>query len=134
MHPTAAYIKRNGEVDAWDNSAFRQAVKNTGKSQVILAGITTDVCACYRPHSLFPLIKLNFNLQAPSTLPSRFVKKATPCSPIRKPVVPSLRGLQMTQIVVWRMQASSSWVCSVSRWISCATGETSQAAPKFFPF
>lgn len=44
MHPTAALIKRNGEVDAWDNAAFRQAVKSTGKSQVILAGITTDVC------------------------------------------------------------------------------------------
>ena len=44
MYPDAPLIKRQGEVDAWDNSEFRQAVEATGKSQVILAGITTDVC------------------------------------------------------------------------------------------
>jgi nicotinamidase-related amidase len=43
MYPDAPIVKRNGEVDAWDNTAFREAVKATGKSQVILAGITTDV-------------------------------------------------------------------------------------------
>ena len=45
MHPNAPLIKRLGEVDAWDNPEFRAAVKATGKRQVILAGITTDVCA-----------------------------------------------------------------------------------------
>ncbi|KAI9800962.1 MAG: hypothetical protein M1833_003099 [Piccolia ochrophora] len=44
MHPDAPLIKRNGEVDAWDNAEFRRAVEDTGKSQVILGGITTDVC------------------------------------------------------------------------------------------
>ena len=43
MHPTAPFIKRNGEVNAWDKSEFQAAVKATGKKQVILAGITTDV-------------------------------------------------------------------------------------------
>ena len=43
MHPTASLIKRNGEVNAWDNADFRAAVEATGKKQVILAGITTDV-------------------------------------------------------------------------------------------
>ena len=43
MHPNAAYIKRQGEVDAWDNQDFRAAVEATGKKQVILAGVTTDV-------------------------------------------------------------------------------------------
>ena len=44
MFPNAPFIKRNGEVDAWDNSDFRAAVAAQNKSQVILAGITTDVC------------------------------------------------------------------------------------------
>lgn len=43
MHPNAPFIKRNGEVNAWDNSDFSAAVKATGKKQVIIAGITTDV-------------------------------------------------------------------------------------------
>lgn len=45
MHPNAPFIKRQGEVDAWDNADFRAAVEATGKKQVILAGITTDVSA-----------------------------------------------------------------------------------------
>ena len=43
MHPNAPYIKRNGEVNAWDNEDFRNAVLATGKTQIIIAGITTDV-------------------------------------------------------------------------------------------
>ena len=45
LHPNAPLIRRNGEVDAWDNAEFRKAVRDTGKSQIILAGITTDVCS-----------------------------------------------------------------------------------------
>ncbi|PBP28475.1 hypothetical protein BUE80_DR000508, partial [Diplocarpon rosae] len=52
MHPTAPYIKRNGEVDAWDNAEFRAAVKATGKTQVILAGIVTEVCTSFLALSL----------------------------------------------------------------------------------
>ena len=43
-YPDAPLIQRQGEVDAWDNPDFRKAIEATGKSQVILAGITTDVC------------------------------------------------------------------------------------------
>lgn len=44
MYPDAPLVERQGEVDAWDNAAFRQAVRETGRKQVIVAGITTDVC------------------------------------------------------------------------------------------
>lgn len=47
MHPNAPYIRRNGEVDAWDNPEFRAAVEATGKRQVILAGIVTEVCTLW---------------------------------------------------------------------------------------
>ncbi|TPX69070.1 hypothetical protein SpCBS45565_g02762 [Spizellomyces sp. 'palustris'] len=52
MHPDAPYIKRNGEVNAWDNADFRAAVEATGKKHVILAGITTDVCTAFLALSL----------------------------------------------------------------------------------
>ncbi|KAJ7155538.1 Isochorismatase-like protein [Mycena crocata] len=52
MHPNAPYIKRQGEVNAWDNSDFRAAVKATGKKQVIMAGIVTDVCTTFLALSL----------------------------------------------------------------------------------
>jgi nicotinamidase-related amidase len=43
MFPNAPYIRRTGEINAWDNAEFVQAVKATGRTQLILAGIVTDV-------------------------------------------------------------------------------------------
>ncbi|KUI59201.1 Uncharacterized protein YcaC [Cytospora mali] len=43
MYPDAPLIKRQGEVDAWDNPDFRAAIKATNKTQIIMAGIVTDV-------------------------------------------------------------------------------------------
>lgn len=43
MYPNATVIKRPGEINAWDNPDFRTAVEATGKKQVIVGGITTDV-------------------------------------------------------------------------------------------
>lgn len=44
MHPNAPLIKRNGEVNAWDNPDFKAAVEATGRKQIILGGIVTEVC------------------------------------------------------------------------------------------
>ncbi|KAI1816960.1 Isochorismatase-like protein [Poronia punctata] len=52
MYPDAKIVRRNGEVNAWDNAEFRAAVEATGKSQVILAGIVTDVCTTFCALSL----------------------------------------------------------------------------------
>lgn len=42
--PNATIVQRTGVVNAWDDANFRTAVEATGKKQVILSGITTDVC------------------------------------------------------------------------------------------
>lgn len=52
MHPNAPYIKRNGEVNAWDDADYRNAIQATGKKQIILAGIATDVCTAFLALSL----------------------------------------------------------------------------------
>ncbi|KAF5349224.1 hypothetical protein D9756_009489 [Leucocoprinus leucothites] len=52
MYPDAPFIKRNGEVNAWDNADFRKAVEATGKKQIIIAGIVTDVCTAFLAMSL----------------------------------------------------------------------------------
>ena len=51
MYPGAPLIKRQGEVDAWDNADFRAAIKATGRKQIIIAGIVTDVCTYPLPTS-----------------------------------------------------------------------------------
>ena len=42
-----ARVKRAGIVNAWDDKNFVQAVKDTNRSNLIMAGITTDVCLVY---------------------------------------------------------------------------------------
>ncbi|MCH8101208.1 MAG: isochorismatase family protein [Proteobacteria bacterium] len=37
-------IKRPGVVNCWDDEAFAQACRDTGRKQFIMAGVTTDVC------------------------------------------------------------------------------------------
>ncbi|KAJ8060730.1 hypothetical protein OCU04_011034 [Sclerotinia nivalis] len=63
MHPTAPYIKRQGEVNAWDNADFRAAVEATGKKQLIIGGIVTEVCE-FAPlfentYRIFVLMQIN---------------------------------------------------------------------------
>lgn len=52
MFPNAPLIKRPGEINAFDNEEFRNAIAATGKKQVILAGILTDVCTAFAALSL----------------------------------------------------------------------------------
>ncbi|MCW9718844.1 isochorismate family cysteine hydrolase YcaC [Avibacterium sp. 21-599] len=47
MFPEAPYIARPGQINAWDNEDFVQAVKATGKKQLIIAGIVTEVCVAF---------------------------------------------------------------------------------------
>jgi nicotinamidase-related amidase len=43
----AARIKRVGVVDAMDDELFAEAVRNTSRKNLIMAGITTDVCVVF---------------------------------------------------------------------------------------
>lgn len=43
----AARIKRPGVVDAWQFPAFREAVQALDRKQLIMAGLTNDVCIVY---------------------------------------------------------------------------------------
>lgn len=45
--PGAPYIARPGQINAWDNEEFVKAVKATGKKQLIIAGIVTEVCVAF---------------------------------------------------------------------------------------
>lgn len=45
--PDAPYIARPGQINAWDNEEFVAAVKATGKKQLIVAGVVTEVCVSF---------------------------------------------------------------------------------------
>lgn len=45
--PDAPFIARPGQINAWDNEDFVKAVKATGKKQLIVAGVVTEVCVAF---------------------------------------------------------------------------------------
>ena len=47
MFPDAPYIARPGQINAWDNEDFLKAIKATGKKQLIIAGVVTEVCVAF---------------------------------------------------------------------------------------
>lgn len=47
LFPDAPYIARPGQINAWDNEDFVNAIKATGKKQLLIAGIVTEVCVAF---------------------------------------------------------------------------------------
>ena len=47
MFPESPYIARPGNINAWDNEDFVKAVKATGKKQLLIAGVVTEVCVAF---------------------------------------------------------------------------------------
>jgi nicotinamidase-related amidase len=47
LHPNAPKISRPGQINAWDNAEFVDAIKKTGRRKIVMAGITTDVCVAF---------------------------------------------------------------------------------------
>lgn len=45
--PHAVYVARKGEVNAWDNEAFVNTVRATGRKTLIMAGVWTSVCVAF---------------------------------------------------------------------------------------
>ncbi len=47
LFPEAPFIPRPGQINAWDNEDFVSAIKATGRKQLIIAGVVTDVCVAF---------------------------------------------------------------------------------------
>ncbi len=45
--PDAPFIPRPGQINAWDNPDFVKAVKATGRRQLLIAGVVTEVCVAF---------------------------------------------------------------------------------------
>ncbi|MCA9205473.1 MAG: isochorismatase family protein, partial [Planctomycetales bacterium] len=45
--PHAQYVPRTGQINAWDNPLFVEAIEKTGRKTVIIAGTLTSVCMAF---------------------------------------------------------------------------------------
>ena len=46
-NPDAVYIPRTGQINAWDNPAWKEAIQKTGRRTLIIAGTLTSVCMAF---------------------------------------------------------------------------------------
>jgi nicotinamidase-related amidase len=47
LNPDAVYIPRTGQINAWDNPAWIDAIEKTGRKTLIVAGTLTSVCMAF---------------------------------------------------------------------------------------
>lgn len=47
MFPGAPLISRPGQINAWENADFVEAIRKTGRKKIVMSGITTDVCVTF---------------------------------------------------------------------------------------
>ena len=52
-NPDAVYIPRTGQINAWDNPAWVEAIQQTGRTTLIIAGTLTSVCMAFPTLSAF---------------------------------------------------------------------------------
>lgn len=45
--PHAEYVPRTGQINAWDNPLFVEAIKKTGRKTLMIAGTLTSVCMAF---------------------------------------------------------------------------------------
>ncbi len=45
--PNAPLISRPGQINAWENTDFVEAIRKTGRKKIVMSGITTDVCVAF---------------------------------------------------------------------------------------
>lgn len=46
-NPDAVYIPRTGQINAWDNPPWVEAIQNTGRRTLLMAGTLTSVCMAF---------------------------------------------------------------------------------------
>jgi len=46
-YANSTFVRRHGEISAWDNPNFVAAVKRTGRNTLVMAGIWTSVCVTF---------------------------------------------------------------------------------------
>jgi len=100
--PDAPFIKRPGEIDAFDNREFAAAVKATGRENLIIAGISTDVCVAFASMSA---LAAGYHVQAIMDASGTWSRLASEAAVIRMRDA----GVTMTSTVAITAELQRDW-------------------------
>ena len=116
--PQTVYVPRKGEVNAWDCEDFVDAVKATGKKQLIIAGTLTTVCMAFPALSAVAEGYQVFVVPDASGAPTKLAEDLTVARLVQAGVVP----LDITACVseiqrTWHRPDAMEWMAIWSEMI-----------------
>ncbi|AWL30113.1 hydrolase [Acinetobacter defluvii] len=108
--PHAQYVARKGEINAWDNSEFVQAVKATGKKTLIIAGTITSVCMAFPAISAVAEGYKVFVVVDASGTYSKMAQEITLARMVQAGVVPMDTAAVASEIQkTWNREDAAEW-------------------------
>lgn len=100
--PGVQVIQRPGEIDAFDNPDFAGVVKATGRKNLIISGISTDVCVAFAALSA---VAAGYNVQAVLDASGTWSRLAAEAAIIRMRDA----GATMTSTVAMTAELQRDW-------------------------
>lgn len=108
--PHAKYIARRGEINAWDNPEFVAAVKETGRSTLIIAGTITSVCMAFPSISAIQDGYKVFAVVDASGTYSKMAEEITLARVVQAGAVPIDTGAVASEIQkTWHRDDAAEW-------------------------
>ncbi|WP_270450378.1 isochorismatase family protein [Kocuria marina] len=109
--PQTVYVPRKGEVNAWDCADFVDAVKATGKKQLIIAGTLTTVCMAFPALSAVAEGYQVFVVPDASGAPTKMAEELTVARLVQAGVVPMDLTACVAEIQrTWRRPDAMDWM------------------------
>lgn len=108
--PHAKYVARKGQINAWDNPDFVDAVKATGKGTLIVAGTITSVCMAFPSISAVADGYRVFAVVDASGTYSKMAQEITLARIVQAGVVPIDTGAVLSELQkTWNRDDAQQW-------------------------
>lgn len=108
--PHAKYVARKGQINAWDNPDFVDAVKATGKKTLIIAGTITSVCMAFPSISAVHDGYRVFAVVDASGTYSKMAQEITLARVVQAGVVPIDTGAVLSELQkTWNREDAQQW-------------------------
>jgi len=108
--PHARYVARKGEINAWDNPDFVEAVKATGRHTLIIAGTITSVCMAFPAISAVHAGYKVFAVVDASGTYSKMAQEITLARVVQAGVVPMDTAAVASEIQrTWHRDDATQW-------------------------
>jgi nicotinamidase-related amidase len=108
--PHARYVARTGQINAWDNPDFVDAVKATGKKTLIIAGTITSVCMAFPSISAVNDGYRVFAVVDASGTYSKMAQEITLARIVQAGVVPIDTGAVLSELQkTWNRDDAQQW-------------------------